>query len=223
MKFDTLTTPWGKEIQAYAREGTCDWNTLQSCIVEDEYQIGKLGDHGVAIDLGAYIGGATLALISKGWYVYAVEPLPENVELLEKNLKINGFEKSCTIIEKAIGSSEIFYGDTSTEFGKVHEFIGSNEGGRSIEAATTTLSEIMENRRCNFLKIDIEGAEWMDFPEDILSRIDRIAVEIEGNPTNTEDYLKILKGQFRDVSKEYFPKWSEPSNLVHGYYINKKI
>jgi len=244
-----LNTPWGLVVKAYARKGLCDANTLISCIAEDEYQIDKLPFDGVAIDLGGYIGGASLALAAKNWKVYCVEPIPENVAMISKNIELNGFEKRILVYPNAIAAKDdetipVYYMDTYNELGRVHEFIGvsiprkesdnSNalRNGKSTLVKTKTLESIFEENnidRCNFLKVDIEGAEWDMFeklPKKILSRVDRIAIEIDGQrdkPTSTSDFMKLLQGQFIDVSRSYFPKWCAPGEWVHGYYINKNL
>ena len=132
-KEDRIKTPWGVEVAIFTREGTNDWNTLYSCIAEDEYKIGELQvDHGksTAVDIGAHAGGCSLAMLSRGFKVIAVEPLPENAELIMKNVKANGWENNFTLHHKAINEVSgkevvLRYGNENTESGSHHRFIGN--------------------------------------------------------------------------------------------------
>lgn len=242
-----FTTPWNSYINAYARDDTNDWNTLTSCLTEDEYQIQQLPDKGVAIDIGAHIGAVSLALASKDYRTFAVEILPENIKMLEDNISINRLPGKITVIERAVTDKvgetiPAYYVDTKSETGSVHRFIGSvvNRGsgdphllnGEKVSVLTTTLEQIFKEHKieqCDFLKIDIEGGEWAVIEGTsnyILDKVARIAVEIEsrdGNPTSTEEYGKILGDDWEDVSETMFPLWCKPGNIVHGYFINKKL
>lgn len=230
--------PWGAKIKAYAREGTIDWNSLQSCVTEDEYRVDRLPDKGVAVDAGSYIGACSLALASKGYMVYAIEPLPENNEVAYKNFKLNNFDKiklyKNALASKKDSTAAIYYFDTSTELGKQHEFIGmpvrDHRAGKKIEVPTITLEQIFKENnleKIDFLKVDIEGGEWDIFEnisEETLDKISRIAIEIDSpTPTTTTKFLKLLKDKFYDASPDYFPDWCTPGILLHGYFINKKI
>ena len=57
-KEDKFTTPWGVEVNVFTREGTNDWNTLYSCIHQDEYKIADLKKTtgSVCVDIGAHGG-----------------------------------------------------------------------------------------------------------------------------------------------------------------------
>lgn len=249
LSLDRYITPWGKIIDGYTRDGTSDKNTFISSVAEDEYQIAKLPEKGLAVDLGLHIGTVSLILASRGWDVIGVEMLPDNVDLANKNITLNNLPGTIRIYQKAITKEDGkkikgYYSDTSREIGKVHQYIGTTiprklhdphalaDDGQEIIVETITLETIFKEndiKRCDFLKVDIEGAEWEIFeniPEEILDKIDRIAIELDGardNPTSTEAFMKYLKGKFVDVSKEYFPKWCAPGTWVHGYYIRKGL
>lgn len=246
-----MTTRWGVPLSVVGRDGKNDQNTLISCITEDEYGLARLPDipdhsKGIAVDLGAHIGGVTLPLAAMGYFVHAVEMFPENVELIKQNLELNSLSNQVLIHQTAIGGQRkknvpAFYANTKTEPGDVHEFIGTIlpgkspagsiiGGGKTISVPMTTLDDLFEEQNidvCEFLKIDIEGAEWQVIRNTLpstLDRVKRIAVELEGlgGEVSTGDFLKLLPKSFRDASEEYFPKWCKPGEIVHGYFINTK-
>lgn len=246
-----FTTPWGAVIAAFVRENTNDTNTLISCLEEDEYQIARLPEGGVAVDLGAHIGGCTLALAARGFKeIIAAEMLPENIKLLEENIQANKLE-NITVVRAAVTggvafetprSAVAYYADTDSEGGAAHEFIGTimadkfivdtNKHGRSIEVELVPLDKLFKLRNvkvCDFMKLDVEGAEWdiiKNTPPEVLKKVKRLAVEIESldkKETSTGEFLKLLPKSFKDVSKEYFPKWCEPGMIVHGYFVQEGV
>lgn len=245
---DGFTTPWGVEVKASWRGNTNDQNTLISCLEEDEYEIQKLPNKGVAVDLGAHIGGVTLALASKGLNVLAVEMFPENMKLLIENIIANGwYGEKVNVTQAAVvgykGSDEkevtAYYTDSSTEFGKAHKFIGTilenkfigdtKKHGESIKVPVISLGELLKDVEVvEFMKVDIEGGEWeviSDSSNDTLNKIKRIAVEIEGlgGAVTTGDFLDLLPQGWKDVSEEYFPNWCKPGEIIHGYFINENL
>jgi FkbM family methyltransferase len=170
----TFHTSFGS-CTVFHRRGTADWNNLYSCLVEDEYRIQDIDPEQTpnAIDIGAHIGGVSLAMAMRGMNVVSVEPLPENVELLKLNLRTNGFPTGQiwqrSIWNKPFETVPIYYNDTSTETGRVHEFIGGNApgAGASIDTLTVTFRELIEANFPNqpfAVKIDCEGAEWEALP-----------------------------------------------------------
>jgi FkbM family methyltransferase len=224
-----FVAPWGTEIIVFCREGTNDWNTLYSCITQDEYKIADLDNSngGVCVDIGAHAGGCTLALLSRGFKVIAVEPLPENTELIMKNVEINGWTKNLTLHKKAIGdisgkSVVLRYGNEDTESGAHHRFIGNTidssewqenlwTQGREIKVDTISIDDALKNTESvNLLKIDCEGAEWSAFSgvsSDSLSKIDKIVAELH-RVASTKDIYKefndLIGSDFNDVTSTKF-------------------
>lgn len=241
MKRDTFKTPWGAEIAAWFRPDTNDWNVLYSCLVEDEYCIADLPSSGVAIDLGMHIGGAALALCSRGYRVIGVEALAENALLANHNLAENGFEQC--VLNRAIASRsgqivQVAYDDHIWDEGvKISEFIGRTTAilseSRTVDVETISLGTVFDRylgkqERCDFVKCDTEGAEWDAFkmvPIEYLDRIDRIALELHGGSRG--DFLALLGGMFDDVSQIYYADHPEgqgfpdPVILTLGMYKHK--
>ena len=168
---ETFRTPRGTSVQMEVRPDTNDWNTLASCLNEDEYGLRELYLTGTALDVGAYTGGVTVALLvdNPALRVVAVEPVPDNVELLLRNLALNGLLARCEVIEGAAGDGSevnIRYGYSGSELACHHAWVGNmsllEEPGPENPH---TLRKVRSQRLASlgsfdFVKIDCEGCEW---------------------------------------------------------------
>jgi FkbM family methyltransferase len=174
-----FVTKKGTHVSAAYRENTSDWNTLSSCLDHDEYGFAEREWTGTALDVGAHIGGATLALLvdNPGLRMIAVEALPANVALLRENLARNGVADRCEVIEGAadcgIEPVTVAYGVTDSPFAAAHQFIGGNvygdagPKGERVTAQPISLTAIVaEYGPLDLAKIDCEGCEW-SFLDDI--------------------------------------------------------
>jgi FkbM family methyltransferase len=228
MPLYTFQTPWGISKTVEARADRSDYNTLNSCLKEDEYHLKALGVPGqLFIDIGAHIGGATIAAVARGMNTISVEVLPENVEMIGKNLLLSGLSTDKRVEHAAIHHTTgetmyAIYGDQETESGFHHEFIGFTSSkpldnvdpARIREVKSISLPDLFEKYEvdhCRILKIDCEGAEWQcfkDVPEDVLDRIDYIIGEVHPDTTAPTErspaaFLDLLKGRFIDVSTKF--------------------
>jgi FkbM family methyltransferase len=244
-KEDKFTTPWGAEVTVFTREGTNDWNTLYSCIVEDEYNVGSLsvptGSDTYAVDIGGHAGGCSLALLSRGFKVIAVEPLPENTDLIMKNVKANGWENNFTLHKKAINEVSgkqvvLRYGNEQTEVGSHHRFIGNTidssdwqenlwTEGREIKVNTISIDDILNKvEEVSILKIDCEGAEWSAFAgasEDSLAKIDKIVAELHALPTTKsmyEEFHQLIGKDFKDTTDKQFANVQNYETIGLAYF-----
>ncbi len=115
----------------------------------------------VVYDVGANAGFYTLlasVLVGKNGYVYAFEPLPGNLIHLRKHLEINRIE-NCSLIDAAVSSvnGEAMF-DPSVDRCMAHLSASGNVRVRTV--ALDTLVSRKEIRPPDFMKIDIEGAEY---------------------------------------------------------------
>lgn len=169
----TFTTPHGNPIVMSYRDETNDWNTLTSCLTEDEY--GLPSDlTGVAVDVGGHIGsvGIALALDNPEVRVIIVEPLPPNVALIRQNIDQNGVGARVHLLHGAAGRAgetvEVAYGYSQTEVGRHHAFIGNlsmigdEPPGETIAFPATDLATLvaLAGGAIAWMKIDTEGAEY---------------------------------------------------------------
>lgn len=239
-------------VKAFYRPGTNDRDVLQACIPNDEYFFSKLcvaptPEKGRwAIDVGAHIGGASLALIARGYKVTAVEPVPENAAILRMNIMLNGCEVWCRVIEFPAGAGDgkpvmVEWGQQlqgATEGTKAHGFIGvtREQDGTTFERhteqckvmATIGLRALLSPnsqaglQRCDLLKLDCEGAELPLLasakPEE-LRHVEIIVGEIHGAMTHVGIHAMCGgDSEFVDVSHEF---WKQPETehfcLLNGH------
>lgn len=160
------------------REGTNDRDVIRS-IFSGEYAVpgGAMPGHAaVSIDVGAHIGAFSVWACAKYPHhnCLAIEPLPENRELIHLNASLNGMR--FTVINGAAGSEavpfiEIGYNCEEDESGRIHHFIGNamaiKRGGKSFNSPRVTLNQIIRGlwekhgvEEVWTLKLDAENGEY---------------------------------------------------------------
>ena len=84
------------------RPGTSDFNTVNACSAEDEYLLADVLKPGMLVyDIGAHIGGVAVWAASLGCRAVAVEPIPENCDLIRENAEMNNV--AVTVVNAALG------------------------------------------------------------------------------------------------------------------------
>ena len=162
------------------------------------------------LEVGTHIGYLTQyfeSLVGDTGHILAVEPTPNSLYYLKKNVA-----PKTIIIEKAASNMcgeveffiEEFGGFTNSlvsEFTKnqneIHQkFQHTNSDISSIKVKTDTLDSIcfQNNFLPNFIKIDVEGAEYdvLLGAKHILKGVDAIMVEISNNENNVFSLLNNL-------------------------------
>lgn len=176
----TFQTPAGHRAEFALRDGTNDWNTANSCTTNDEYHLPR-GLTGWAVDVGAHIGAVTIPLLldNPGLSVIAIEPLPENVELLRENLRRNGVEDRCIVFDGAAAKTarKVRIGYQSDGH---HDYVGSMayaDSARSVSPKGVTLAAAIEDREIEWLKIDCEGCEYAFLDSPAIGQVKHIEGE----------------------------------------------
>lgn len=118
------------------------------------------------LDIGANIGYYALMelkLIGPAGTLIAVEPSPSNVTLLQRNLALNGYHEievhNCAVSDRS-GSRSFFI----SEMSNLNTFHDTGTGslhlsGKTVEVRTATVPEIMDGRRPDLIRMDVEGHE----------------------------------------------------------------
>ncbi len=162
------------------------------------------------VDVGAHIGVSLLYFHRQ--YPQAkficIEPHPQNLYYLHKNIADNGIE-NVSVIEKAVvGKKEtreivqLYSNNQLTVFSSLHKggWTG-DEKGEPIDVPTLHLSEILD-QHVDVLKLDIEGMEIEVLREvaEKLKNVDTVLCEFHKTKDTTEkDILLLLKPYFSHI------------------------
>ena len=151
----------------------------------------ELHDDDIILDIGAHIGLFSLfaSQFCKNGKIFCFEPIKENYEQLMNNIKINDI-KNIVPFNYAV----------SSKTGKIKIYVNDDESGHSmflensnyIEVDSISIIDIFKKNvidKCNFLKLDCEGAEYeiIDLlSKDYLQRIEKTVIEYHMADTKPE-------------------------------------
>jgi FkbM family methyltransferase len=180
-------SPKGNEVQMFCRDGTSDENICRLVSTKDEYQLGGRDFSGVAIDIGAHIGSVTVPLLidNPGLIVVAIEPVPENLEILRRNIRLNGLRERTTVLPVAAGIDGVV--PISHGWKGRHRHVGNLGDGEPehteqvISMSFDTIRQGIGVETIALLKIDCEGCEWDVLTDPTLWRAEVIVGEFHGN------------------------------------------
>jgi FkbM family methyltransferase len=162
----------------------------------------SLGD--TVLDIGANIGYYTLIfakLVGEHGKVFAFEPDPTNFALLKKNVEINGYS-NVILVPKAVSNenkkAKLYLCEQNKGMHRVYNSVFCND---SIDIEFLRLDDYFQDDKINFIKIDIEGAEYAAIQgmRNLLNRNREAKLLTEFSPAaslengiDSTDYLKIL-------------------------------
>lgn len=121
------------------------------------------------LDIGANMGIYSLRALRQGCHVYAFEPTPKICNILKQNIKVNGFAESkrAHVIQKAVSNvcgTATFYQNTAMSG---HSSLYCDEMDREIQEIVVETIALDSCRSqfgsVDFIKIDVEGAEYFAF------------------------------------------------------------
>lgn len=172
----SFTTPRGSVARLRVRPGTNDGMMSESAISGDEYRLRdvELRPGDTAVDVGAHIGmvSIALALDNPGARILAVEPVPENLELLRENVELNGLSDRVRVLEGGAATPtartiSVAYGFEGGELESMHRFVGNqpmpkDTPQRIVKVEAFGLPDIVRAAHgyVRLLVIDAEGAEY---------------------------------------------------------------
>lgn len=174
----------------------------------------EINSEDIVIDVGAHIGLFTLyasQFCTKG-KIYSFEPVKENYNLLLKNIKSNNLnQENCFNLAVSNSNQPIKLYLNEDESG--HSML--SESNQSTTVDSISLQKFFDENnieRCNFLKLDCEGAEYeilKNLPITYLKKIDKMVIEYHMADTNPELLTELKKNlsenNFRIEIKHLFP------------------
>jgi len=140
--------------------------SVQEIFNREIYHLQECDHSQVIVDLGANIG--VFALYASWRYptakIYAVEPDSDNAEQLQANVAINGLQSRISVLRKAVSAKEgevfLFRNPDSS---RGHSLAHRLKCEPRITVSSVTLEQLFDSsgiETCDFLKMDIEGAEY---------------------------------------------------------------
>jgi len=136
--------------------------------VKSEIEGLSIDSENSALDIGANHGIYTKILCEKFNKVYAIEPHPYNISVLESELNRDNVVLEQKAISDFNGKIKLYIHEnehdrhtTVTSMAETGRFDHSQE--RLIEVDAVTLDTFCENKKIKFIKCDIEGAEYKIF------------------------------------------------------------
>lgn len=170
------------------------------------------------IDCGANIGLSILFFknIFPKAVIIAFEPDAEIFTTLKRNIQ-NYNLSDVTLIQKAVWTSDgehFFYSDGSVG-GRLLE--NASEKMRTIQVQTVRLLDYLESS-IDFLKIDIEGAEYSVICDIAynLHKVENLFVEYHGKPNENQN-LHHLLDLFSKAGFRYFITQAHPHPFKHPF------
>ena len=195
-------------------------HTYRELFEEEIYRFTARNSTPLIVDCGANIGLSVLYF--KSLYpqsnIIAYEPDADNVALMQKNIQANGCS-NVTIQQEAVWTAnENLYFKSIGSQGS--QLAGDQLSENTVEVKAIKLATVLENNQVDFLKIDIEGAEYevMKDCANSLSAVQNIFVEYHGKASETYKLTEIL--QILDANKfEVYIKMADDT-LQHPF-VNK--
>lgn len=156
---------------------------IEEIITNDEYKLYKYRDiKGNIIDIGGNHGLVTiiLALQNPLAHIYVLEPIPDLVEIININIKLNNI-KNVTVINKALGNNENvdlfisnqYSGASSTIVENIDMFSNQYNGYSKINIETISLDNLLKKYNIDdveVLKIDCEGGEYFLYDSELFKK-----------------------------------------------------
>jgi FkbM family methyltransferase len=210
------TSLFNKPIQA--PDAFWHLHSLYEIFIEETYKFKTSNPRPLIIDCGSNVGLSIIYFKRShpAARVIGFEPDPEIFMMMQRNLKQFEFS-GVELVNKAvwIDEGELSF-NSSGALGGAIEFKQSTTKSKTV-VETVRLKNYLKDQRIDFLKIDVEGAEFEIVNDclDELSNVDRIFIEYHranGAQNLAGEFInKLEKAGFRVYIKE---AWN---NLPHPY------
>jgi FkbM family methyltransferase len=180
------------------------------------------------IDLGAWIGPTVLYGCQNAKFCYTVEPDPVAFEYLKNNIELNpSFCSRIRLFNQCITnfSGMTYLTSKSKEGGDSTSSILFEKSSTSWEVKGITFQQfILENsiKDCNFVKMDIEGGEFMVLPtiHEFLEK-EKPTIHLSLHPPLTKNPYENLKKVYEIIKKYDFVYDNKLKNLEKEFILKE--
>lgn len=204
------------------------WTVKETCL-DRVYEQGGVGveDGWTVLDAGAGLGDFAVSVARQRprCEVLAFEPWPEAYAVLAENVASNGVSNVRAFPEAVAGrAGRLLLANPTGRSGRQRSTESIREPGAGVEAAAITLAEAVgrsRGGRCDFLKLDCEGAEYdilLSADADTLARIRHIAMEYHDavTPHTHEELVAHFERNGFAVRLAGSPVWRDLGFLYAG-------
>jgi FkbM family methyltransferase len=184
---------------------------IHSEIFEHEYyRLPVVRPPATVLDLGANIGLSTIyfACMFPDARLACVEPISENLEVLTRNLSLNGIQAQVISAAVDVYDGKVWMERCNGYYG--HKIVAERDHSLSgqFEVSAVSIPSILRRlgwSRIGLLKMDIEGHEWRMLSEgcDWLHVVDTMCLEWHDKPGESE--LTRLANQFGFLPPQRLP------------------
>ncbi|MHA2295012.1 MAG: FkbM family methyltransferase [Candidatus Hodarchaeales archaeon] len=179
----------------------------------------------VVVDVGGNIGAFTVYAAKKAdkGTVIVYEPFPENFALMNRNIALNDMS-NIQVYEKGFSDKTGIEKLYLSELGHGNHSI-TNDSKKSIDIPCVSIQDVFAQNNLeiiDFLKMDIEGAEYKIFfsmPVEYLQRIKLLSIEFHSPKKNRKKLIKLLEDAGFIVTLRKPPL----SNQGYLYAVNKSL
>lgn len=185
-------------IKIKIRTKSTDLQALVNVLVIEEYQFPgfEIKEDDVIIDIGGHIGLFVLYVTKncKKGKVFCYEPFQKNYKLLVENVKLNKIS-NVNYFNLAVSDNQNKIKIFISEDDAAHSIVQSQEKFETVDSVS--LKKIIDDnqiQRCDFLKLDCEGAEFKileSLPDEYYARIKKIVMEYHIFNNNFDSYQKM--------------------------------
>jgi len=193
-----------KKLKIFYPDELVSVGLINEVFIENSYKLEEQVQNVDCIyDLGANIGLSALyfSAYNDNCKIVCVEPFPDNVKKLERNMKVNGV--NAEIVPAAVGNSDesilLYYSDQSHALPSLYTVQNSK-----VEVQCIPLDKLMTRHDKHYgIKIDIEGSEALlcDY-QDLLKDANFITGELHYSKDNiknskVDEFYNIINRNFK--------------------------
>lgn len=185
----------------------------------------KIKKEDLIIDIGANMGIFSFyaAKKAKKGKIFSFEPISRNFRIFKKNIKFNKFKNINAFKLGVSGKNckrKIFINQTKS----MNSFFEvSPDIVKEVKINCVSLEDIFSDnkiQKCNFLKIDCEGAEYeilFEAPKKVLDRIDKISMEYHILDSKRNDKALIDFFKKNGFKIKGHKKISDRTGMIYAY------